>query len=150
MAQELYFDDLDVGRRFESEPFAVTAEAIKAFAESYDPQPFHLDENAAADGFFGGLVASGWHVAALTMRRFVLEGLPVAGGLIGAGAELQWLRATRPGDTLRVFSEILECRPSRSRPTRGTVTIRSETRNQHGAVVQVMTTRIVVPRREPA
>jgi len=99
---------------------------------------------------FGGLVASGWHVAALTMCHFVLEGLTVKGGLIGAGAELTWVRATRPDDVLQLFSEIVECRPSRSRPTHGTVTIRSETRNQNGEAVQIMTTRIVVPRRPSA
>ena len=150
MADELYWDDLKVGYRFESERFAVEADAVKAFAAAFDPQPFHLDEVAAAESFFGGLVASGWHVAALTMRHFVLEGLPVKGGLIGAGAELAWVRATRPGDVLQLFSEIVECRPSRSRPTRGTVTIRSETRNQNGEAVQIMTTRIVVPRRPSA
>ncbi|MCW7543422.1 MaoC family dehydratase [Aurantimonas litoralis] len=150
LADELYWDDLEVGYRFESEQFAVEAEAIKEFAAAFDPQPFHLDEVAAAESFFGGLVASGWYVAALTMRHFVLEGLPVKGGLIGAGAELAWVRATRPGDVLHLFSEIVECRPSRSRPTRGTVTIRSETRNQNGEAVQIMTTRIVVPRRPSA
>lgn len=144
----LYFEDLKVGRTFESGSFRIEAEAIKSFATDFDPQPFHLDEECAAGGFFGGLVASGWHVAALTMRRLVIEGLPIAGGLVGAGAELKWVRPTRPGEVLRVVSEIVEVLASERRSSIGIVVIRSETRNRSDEPVQIMLTRLVVPRRD--
>lgn len=142
----LYLDDLEPGRVFTSAPLELTAEAIKAFAAAYDPQPFHLDEQAAADTFFGGLAASGWHVSALAMKLLVAS-VPIAGGLIGAGGEIAWPRPTRPGDVLTVVSEVLEVRTSRSHPERGLVTLRSETRNQMGEPVQVTTMKLVVPRR---
>ena len=100
----------------------------------------------AKDALFEGLVASGWHTAALTMRLLVEGGLPIAGGIIGAGGEITWPNPTRPGDVLQVESEVLECRPSRSRPDRGIATIRSETRNQRGDTVQVLVAKLVVPR----
>jgi acyl dehydratase len=146
-ATRLYFEDLAVGRRMTTASVTVDAEAIKAFAERFDPQPFHLDEAAARKTFFGGLVASGWHTAALTMRLLVTSGLPIAGGVIGAGGEVQWPRPTRPGDELTVVCEVVEARPSSTRPDRGMVTVRSETLNQKGEVVQIMTARLVVPRR---
>lgn len=142
----LYLDDLEPGRVFTSAPLELTVEAIKAFAAAYDPQPFHLDEQAAADTFFGGLAASGWHVSALAMKLLVAS-VPIAGGLIGAGGEIAWPRPTRPGDVLTVVSEVLEVRTSRSHPERGLVTLRSETRNQMGEPVQVTTMKLVVPRR---
>lgn len=142
-----YLDDLAVGDRFTSAEHAMDAEQILAFARQFDPQPFHLDDAAAQATLFGGLAASGWHTAAVTMRMLVTSGLPIAGGIIGAGGELTWPRPTRPTDVLHVVSEILEIQPSRSRPDRGMVTVRSETRNQHGDAVQVSTVRIVVPRR---
>src|SRR5688572_9242746 len=98
----LYLEDLHEGQRFVSASRTVEAEEIKAFAAEFDPQPFHLDETAAAGSFFGGLAASGWHTAALTMRLLVQGGLPLAGGVIGASGELSWPRPTRPGDMLRV------------------------------------------------
>lgn len=146
-APPLYFEDLPVGRRVTTGSVVVDAEAIKAFAAQFDPQPFHLDEAAAEKTFFGGLVASGWHTAALTMRLLVTSGLPIAGGVIGAGGEIQWPQPTRPGDELSVVCEVIAAKPSRSRPERGMVTVRSETRNQAGDVVQVMTAHLVVPRR---
>lgn len=146
----LYFEDLSVGRRFETGSVRVDPEEIKAFAAGFDPQPFHLDEAAAATSFFGGLVASGWHTAALTMRLLVTSGLPIAGGVIGAGGEVQWPRPVRPGDELRVVCEVVAAKPSASRPERGMITIRSETLNQAGEVVQVMSARLVVPRRPGA
>ena len=142
-----YLDDLRVGQRFSSGEHALDATQIKAFAAQYDPQPFHLDEEAAQSSLFWGLAASGWHTAAVTMRLLVGGGAPIAGGVIGAGGEIAWPRPTRAGDVLRVESEVLEVTPSRSRPERGTVTLRSETRNQRGEVVQVLTARLVVPRR---
>jgi acyl dehydratase len=147
--QPLHLDDLAVGQRFTSRPSELNAQAIKAFAGQFDPQPFHLDEAAAEASLFGGLAASGWHTAALTMRLLV-ESVPLAGGVIGAGVELAWPRPTRPGDVLTVESEVIEIVPSRSRPDRGTIKLRSETRNQEGLPVQVMTARLVVPRRLPA
>jgi acyl dehydratase len=144
---KLFLDDLEVGQRFTSGAHRLEAAEIKAFAGQYDPQPFHLDEAAAADSLFGGLAASGWHTAAVTMRLLVEGGAPFAGGLVGAGAEVAWPRPTRPGDELTVVSEVVEIRPSRSRPERGMVTLKSETRNQRGEVVQTLVARLVVPRR---
>lgn len=146
----LYLDDLQVGQRFESGSHAVDEAQIVAFARQFDPQPFHLDAQLARDTFFNGLAGSGWHTAAITMRLLV-ESLPIAGGIIGAGGEISWPRAMRPGDVLRVYSEIVEVRPSRSRPERGMVTVRGETRNQQEEVLQLLVTKIVVPRRaDPA
>jgi acyl dehydratase len=147
LAKRLYLDDLHVGQRFTSRTHTIDEAQIKAFARDFDPQPFHLDEEAASKSFFGGLVASGWHTAAVTMRLLVDQGLPLAGGLIGASGELAWPAPTRPGDTLRVDSEILAVTPSRSRPDRGSILVRSVTRNQRDEVVQDFTARLIVPRR---
>lgn len=143
----LYLDDVAPGQRFTSGSARIEADQIKAFAEKFDPQPFHLDEQAAKDTFFGGLAASGWHVAAITMKLIVGDAAPFAGGVVGAGGEIAWPKPTRPGDVLTVESEVLEVTPSRSRPDRGIVTIRSETRNQRGEIAQVFTAKLVVPRR---
>ncbi|SRR5712691_361792 len=143
----LYLDDLHVGQRFTSATHAVDAAQITAYARQFDPQPFHLDAEAAKATLFGGLAASGWHTMAMTMRLLVEAGLPLAGGIIGAGAEIAWPQPTRPGDVLRVVSEIEEITPSRSRPDRGMVRVRSETRNQRDEVVQVLTSKLIVPRR---
>jgi len=120
---------------------------IKAFAAEFDPQPFHLDESAARASIFRGLAASGWHTAAVTMRLLVTGGLPFANGIIGAGGEIAWPRPTRPGDTLRVESEILEISPSRSKPNQGIVAVRSTTSNQDGDPVYVFTAKALVFRR---
>ncbi|MGL4285010.1 MAG: MaoC family dehydratase [Phreatobacter sp.] len=143
----LYLDDLQVGQTFTSGSLTVDEAAIKAFAGQFDPQPFHLDDEAAKATFFGGLAASGWHTAALTMRLLVDGGAPIAGGIIGGGGEIVWPRPTRPGDVLTVVSEVLEVTPSRSKPDRGMVTMRNETRNQRGEPVQVFTVKLVVPRK---
>jgi acyl dehydratase len=145
--QSFTLDDLHVGQRFTSGTHAVDAGQIKAFAEQFDPQPFHLDDEAAKATLFGGLAASGWHTVAITMRLLVQSGLPLAGGIIGSGGTIEWPQPTRPGDVLTVESEVMELKPSRSRPDRGTATVRSETRNQRGEVVQIITMRLVVPRR---
>jgi acyl dehydratase len=145
--RELYLDDLRVGQRFTSATHALDEGQVIAFASQFDPQPFHLDVAAAEGMFFGGLVASGWHTAAITMRLMVRGGVPIAGGLIGAGGEISWPRPTRPDDVLRVESEVLEIAPSRSRPDRGMVKLRIETRNQRDELVQVLEARLVVPRR---
>jgi acyl dehydratase len=145
-----YLEDLSVGQRFTSGSRAIDAEQIKAFAREFDPQPFHLDDEAAKRTLFGGLAASGWHTMAITMRLMVDSGLPLAGGILGAGGEINWPKPTRPGDTLHVVSTVEEVTPSRSRPERGMVRVRSETRNQHDEVVQVLIAKLVVPRRVPA
>ncbi|MGA7490819.1 MAG: MaoC family dehydratase [Xanthobacteraceae bacterium] len=148
--RRLYLEDLEVGQRFSSGTHVVDERQIKAFAAQFDPQPFHLDDAAAQSTLFGGLAASGWHTAAITMRLLVETGLPLMGGIIGAGGEISWPRPTRPGDVLRVVSEIEDVTPSRSRPDRGMVRVRSETRNQREEVVQVLIAKLVVPRRAPA
>lgn len=147
-ARRVYFEDLQVGQRFGSGTVAVTAEAIKAFAREFDPQPFHVDEEAAKATFFGGLAASGWHTAALTMKLLVGGAYQPVGGLIGGGTdEMRWPRPVRPGDVLRVESEVLEIRPSQSRPDRGMVKTRITTLNQADEPVQIMVANMVVPRR---
>jgi len=148
--ERLYLEDLHPGQRFTSGSHTIDEAQIKAFANQFDPQPFHLDDEAAKGTLFGGLVASGWHTAAITMRLQVESGLPISGGIIGAGGEINWPRPTRPGDILHVESEVLEINPSRSRPDRGMVTVRSETRNQRGEVVQTLTVKLVAPRRPKA
>ena len=145
----LYLDDLRVGQRFASGAHEVDAGQIIAFATQFDPQPFHLDDAAARGTLFGGLAASGWHTASITMRLLDAS-VPFAGGIIGAGGEIAWPRPTRPGDVLSVESEIIEIKPSRSRPDRGMVTVRSETSNQRGEVVQILTAHLIVPRRPQA
>jgi acyl dehydratase len=146
----LYLDDLQVGQRFTSGTYMMEAERIKAFAAEFDPQPFHLDENAAAASIFKGLAASGWHTAAAAMRLLVSGGLPLAGGILGLGGEIAWPKPTRPGDVLHVESEIVEITPSRSKPNQGIVTVRGSTFNQNGDLVYVLTARLLVPRRGSA
>ncbi len=147
----LFFEDFAVGRRFRTGKVRVEPERIRAFAAEFDPQPFHLDEAAAGRSIFRGLAASGWHTAALTMKLLVGSELDPAGGIIGAGAdEMRWPNPVRPGDELSVESEVLEVRPSRTRPDVGLVKMRSVTSNQRGEPVQVIVMNIVVPRREGA
>jgi acyl dehydratase len=139
----LYLEDLHVGQRIDAGTVTVSAEQIKTFAAMYDPQPFHLDEDAAKSSVFGGLIASGWHTAALTMRLLV-DSFPLAGGLIGKGGELVWPNPVRPGDTLHLFIDIVDLTRSKSRPDRGTVTTRMEVQNQRGEPVQIATMKVVV------
>jgi acyl dehydratase len=144
----LYFEDFAVGQIYRTGELTVSADAIKTFATSFDPQPFHLDDAAATKTFFQGLAASGWHTAALTMRLLVTEGAPIAGGIIGAGMdELRWPRPVRPGDRLHLESEVMEVRPSRSRPEQGLVKMRTTTLNQNNEPVQIVVGNLVVPRR---
>jgi acyl dehydratase len=144
----LHLEDFAVGQIFRSARLRVEEAEIKAFAAQFDPQPFHLDAVAAKATMFGGLAASGWHTAALTMRLLVDGGAPIAGGIIGAGTdELRWPRPVRPGDELRVESEVLDIRPSRSRPQQGLVKMRTTTFNQNDEPVQVMVANLLVPRR---
>jgi len=143
----LFLEDFHAGQRFRSGSHAIDEAQIKAFAAQFDPQPFHLDEAAARASLFSGLAASGWHTAAITMRLMVDGGVPIAGGIIGAGGEIAWPKPTRPGDVLRVESEVMDVVPSRSRPDRGMVSIRSETLNQRDEVVQTLMAKLVVSRR---
>lgn len=145
----LHLEDLAPGQRYGSRKrIAVTADDITGFAARYDPQPFHLDEEAARGSAFGGLAASGWHTAAMTMRMLVESDFWPAGGIVGAGMdELRWPRPVRPGDELRIETEILEVRPSRSRPGQGLVKARTTTFNGRGEPVQVLVANLVVPRR---
>jgi acyl dehydratase len=145
-----HFEDLAAGQVFEHGAIAVTAENVVAFAREFDPQVFHLNEDAAKDTFFAGLAASGWHTAAMTMRLIVDSGIKLAGGIIGAGGSLIWPRPTRPGDILSIRIEVLELRASRSKPERGTLKARVTTRNQHGDELQIMTCDLLVWRRQPA
>jgi len=146
----LFLEALHVGQRFSSGLHTIDEAQIKAFAAQFDPQPFHLDGEAAKATLFGGLAASGWHTAAITMKLLVESGLPLAGGIIGSGGEISWPKPTRPGDTLTVLSEIEEVTPSRSRSDRGMIRVRNETRNQHSEIVQILIAKLVVPRRTPA
>ena len=149
MAELLYYDDLSVGQVFSTASLRVTAEEIKAFARQFDPQPFHLDEAAAQKTMFGGLAASGWHTAALMMRLIVESGPAIAGGFVGSGVdELRWLRPVRPGDELHGTCEVMEMRPSTSRPTQGRVRMRNTALAQDGAAVLSFIANLIVPRRQ--
>ena len=147
----LYLDDFAAGQRYRTGKVGIDAAAIKAFAATYDPQPFHLDEEAARVSVFAGLSASGWHTAALTMRLLVESGLRPAGGIVGTRAEeLRWPRPVRPGDELEVEAEVLEVRPSRSRPGQGYIKCRATTLNQHREPVQVLVMNLLVDARPAA
>ena len=145
--KSLFLDDLFVGQHFSSASHAVDEEQIRAFAQQFDPQPFHLEAAAAEASLFGGLAASGWHTAAITMRLNVEGGIPFAGGIIGAGGEIAWPKPVQPGDVLRVENEVAEIVPSRSRPDRAMVTVLSRTLNQKDEVVQTLRMKLVVFRR---
>lgn len=146
-SQPLYLEDLAPGQRFTSGTYLLEETAIREFAAQFDPQPFHLDPEAARRSLFEGLVASGWHTAAITMRLLVTGGLKLAGGLVGTGATISWPKPTHPGDVLRVETELVELRPSRSRADRGTATFRCTTLNQRDEVVQTFTGTLLVWRR---
>jgi acyl dehydratase len=147
-----YLEDLTPGLSVTAGPITVTAEMIVEFARQFDPQPFHLDPVAARDSVFGEHVASVWHTAALSMRMLVDSPLAdVANGLIGIEIRhMRWPRPTRPGDTLRLTVEVLETKPSQSRPGWGTALLRWTTRNQHEETVMEMENLCWVARRSPA
>jgi len=150
-ARPCYLEDLAVGERYAGGTATVDLAAIKAFASAFDPQPFHLDEAAAAASIFGRLVASGWHTMALTMRLLVEGELRSLWGLVGLGAdELRWPRPVVPGDVLSVEWEVVEVRPSTSKPDRGTARLRVTTRNQRSETVLTLVTTILLPRRPRA
>lgn len=147
--RKLFLDDLSVGDTFRSGTHLIDEQQIKSFALQFDPQPFHLDNQAAEHTFFAGLAASGWHTAAITMRLLV-SSLPLDAGLIGAGSELEWSTATRPGDELRVETTVLAINPSKSKPDRGLVTFQTLTLNQHDEVRQRSIAKLLVFRRSPS
>jgi uncharacterized protein (DUF924 family)/acyl dehydratase len=143
-----YLEDFSVGQCFESGWVRVDAEQIQAFAAQFDPQSFHLDETCARKSLFGGLAASGWHTAALTMRLLVDSELRPAGGIVGTGFdEFRWPRPVRPGEALSIRCEVLDVRPSKSRPEHGLIKLRTTTRSQDGEAVQIMIGNLLVPRR---
>ena len=145
---QLFFEDLAVGRTYETGSVAVTEDEVTSFAGRYDPQPFHTDAEAAKASVFGGLIASGWMTAALTMRLMVTGEFGFGSGAIGLGVEsLQWPRPVRPGDTLTATVDVLAARTSRSQPAHGIVKMRTTTHNQQGETVQVMVSHVLVPRR---
>ena len=144
-----YLEDFAVGQTFRSGRLKIDKERIKTFGAEFDPQPFHLDEEAARDTIFGGLAASGWHTAAVTMRLLLDSELKPAGGFIGAGLdECRWPRPGRPGDELHIECEVIEVRLSKSRPEQGLIKLRTTTLNQDGEAVLVQVVNIVVLRRK--
>lgn len=131
-----YFEDFQVGQVHELGSYVVTREEILAFARQYDPQPFHIDEEAGRQSIYGSIIASGWQTAAICHRLLVRGVLEDSSSMGSPGLdELRWLRPVRPGDTLSARIEVLESTPSRSKPDRGTVKIRMEVRNQQGELV---------------
>ena len=138
---ELYFEDLEAGQVVELGSHIVTEEEIVAFARQWDPQPFHVDPEAARASVFGGLIASGWHTGAMWMRGYVDTLLgPSSQGSPGI-EELRWLAPVRPGDMLAGRLTVLDTTPSERRPDRGTVRIRGEMVNQDGITVMSMVSR---------
>lgn len=146
LQEALYLDDIAIGDEFVSRDHALDAGQIISFASQFDPQPFHTDPEAAKNSFFQGLAASGWHTMAITMR-LIVESVPFAQGIVGAGGELSWLRPTRPDDILHVRSKVVDIIPSRSKPGRAMVMLQSLTYNQHGDLLQDCTAKLVMFRR---
>jgi acyl dehydratase len=146
-SQGLYLEDLHVGQQFVSGTHRMDEARIKEFAREFDPQPFHLNDEAAKNSVFDGLAASGWHTAAVAMRLLVDGGLPLGNGIIGLGGDLAWPKPTRPGDTLHVESEILEIVPSRSKPNQAIVKVQSTTLNQNGEPVHSFSSKCLVFKR---
>jgi acyl dehydratase len=144
--KQLYLEDLIVGQRFSGGPLTADAANVHLFAEQFDPQPFHLDEEAAAGTLFGRVVASGWHTAAMTMRLLV-KNLPFAGGTVGTRAEIRWPTPVYPGDQLHIDVEVMDARASAHRPEFGVVRLLVQTRNHTNQLVMEMTTLVLVRRR---
>ena len=143
-----YLEDFSAGMTFRSASAAIAADEIKRFAAEFDPQPFHLDDAAARETMFGGLAASGWHTAAITMKLMVVSEFQPAAGIIGVGFdELRWPRPVRPGDELHVEGDVLETRASKSNPRQGLIKVRMSTINQRGEAVQISIGNLIVPRR---
>ena len=146
----IYFEDLKVGTIADYGSYEVTREEVLEFARKYDPQPFHLSDDEAAKTHFGRIAASGWHTAAMTMRLCVASDFRPAGGILGIGGELNWLKPVRPGDTLRVVTDIVELRASASKPDRGICRLRQVTINQRGEPTMEQETTVFLKRRPVA
>ena len=141
-----FLEDYAIGQLYRSGRLRVDKAQIFAFATQFDPQPHHLDQEAASTSVFRGLAASGWHTAALTMRLIVESEFRLADGVLGVGFDdLSWLRPVRPGDELRAECEVLEVQPSKVRTDHGLVRVRATTFNQDGKPVQIFTARVLVP-----
>ncbi|HVV58379.1 MAG TPA: MaoC family dehydratase [Gaiellaceae bacterium] len=146
-----YWEDIHVGDVFEFGPVEVREDEVIAFASAYDPQPFHVDVEAAAAGPFGGLIASGWHTASLFMGMYVRGLLHDTVSMGSPGVEqLRWLVPVRPGDELSARVRVVDSRPSSKNPRRGTIVSECEVLNQRGEVVMTLTARGLFGRREPA
>lgn len=140
----LYFEDFEIGQEYVSDTYEMTKEEIIEFAKQFDPQIFHIDEEAAKNTFFGGLAASGWHTASISMKLQVESEMKVAGGMIGAGVEVSWPMPTRAGHILQVTSKVIDIKPINSRPSHGFVTMQSETKNQFGEILQKQVAKLFV------
>ena len=147
MEKALYFDDFTIGQQFTNGGYTITKEQAIAFAKDFDPQYFHVDEEVAKKSMFGGLIVSGLHTAAVSMRLKIDSPLSkVAGGLVGMGMEkIRWPRPVFPGDTLRIVITITSKRLSKSNPSNGVVNYKIETFNQHNDLVMEMDTAVLVP-----
>lgn len=143
----LYFEDFEIGQEYVSDTYEMTKEEIIKFAKQFDPQIFHIDEEAAKNTFFGGLAASGWHTASISMKLNVQSKMKFAGGMIGASLELSWPMPTRVGHILQVYSKVIDVKPINSRPKHGFIVMQSETKNQFGEVLQRQKTHILVERK---
>jgi acyl dehydratase len=145
----MFFEDFEPGAVFDLGSRTLSKEEMIAFAREFDPQPFHVEEDAAADSPFGGLIASGWHTATIFMRLYVDSLLSRAASMGSPGIdELRWLKPVRPGDTLHARLSILDATPSERHSGRGTVQLRAEMRNQHGEEVMTFTGRGLFARRQ--
>ncbi|NPC73766.1 MaoC family dehydratase [Corallococcus sp. AB004] len=146
-----YFEDFPVGEIMERGPYVVTREEIISFARQFDPQPFHIDEDAAGKSIYGGIIASGWHTAAICHKLMVEGLLGQAAGMGSPGLdELRWKKPVRPGDSLRIRIETLEAKPSTSKPDRGALKLRLEVVNQNGEVVMTEVANALFARRPPS
>jgi acyl dehydratase len=145
-----YFDDFQVGEVHESGPHVVSKEEVLAFARQFDPQPFHIDEEAASRSIYGGIIASGWHTASIT-HRLLVEGILKDTASMGSPGldELRWLKPVRPGDALTLRMEVVAVTPSRSKPDRGALKCRMEVHNQKGEVVMTELANALFARRSP-
>ena len=149
--KSMFFEDFRVGDRFGTAGVTLTEAQIIDFALMYDPQPFHVDAVAAANGPFGGLIASGWHVCSRVMRQFVDEAYFGQTPLLGMNVDaLWWVRPVRPGDTLTVRREIIEIRPSKSQPDRGVVRTKTTVTNQDGDLAMSFENQMQLPRNAEA
>jgi len=146
-----YFEDFQLGETWDSGPTPVSAEEIVTFGRNFDPQPMHTDPAKAADSAFGGLVASGWHIASLSMKVFVQAGGYGETPVVGMGIdELRWRAPVRAGDVLTVRREVVELRRSESNPAQGLIRTRVTVRNQEGTTVMTLITTGRVPARGTA